>query len=191
MTRSEIIATLAILIGCAAPLTACHAQATAPHPMARALKIETTTSKPSRVKGGDWDDKMQRITLRLKFTNIDTRQVLNGLSASVYLFGESASERGVIKLLAKESAVVDLAPRQTIEHTCAELVTRYDKTGIAFGYSYDGWAVVVKDSSGSIVSCKATSPTNEKSPEKLLELTEGKTYGRDLKPKAIIERLVR
>jgi len=151
-------------------------------PFDRGVKIEVSSSKPSGLTGDDYDNKFQKIVLRVKFTGLDPRQTFEGYTASISAFGESTLERGVRMVLMHESIPVSVAPMKTQEHECAQVKTRFDKTDAKFGYFYDGWIVVVKDKAGKVVHIKSTSPTFEKLPEKAAKLTKGQCYDRSLEP---------
>lgn len=149
-------------------------------PFERGVKIDVIASKPAAVKGGDWDDKMQKIVLRLKFSNIDTRQSYANHTATVSALGQSARDRSVIKVLMQEDVPLTLDPRKSVEHECKAVTTRFDRTDAVFGFSYDGWIVVIKDGSGNIVHVKSTSPTLEKMKDKVGTLAKDKCYDKKL-----------
>jgi hypothetical protein len=149
-------------------------------PFERGVKIDVIASKPAAVKGGDWDDKMQKIILKLKFSNLDTRQSYAGHTATVSALGQSARDRTVTKVLLQEDIPLTLDPRKVVEHECKAVTTRFDRTDAVFGYSYDGWIVVIKDSSGNIVHVKSTSPTFEKMKDKVGTLAKDKCYDKKL-----------
>lgn len=151
-------------------------------PFEKAVRIDVIPSKPAAVKGGDWDDKMQKIVLRLKFTNSDTRQSFEGYSATVSALCQSVLDRQARKVLMQDQVALSLPPRQMLEHECPEVVTRFDKTGLKFGYYYDGWIVVVKDASGKVVHVKSTSPAYEKLPEKAAKVAKNLCYNGKLDP---------
>jgi hypothetical protein len=83
-------------------------------------------------------------------------------------------------MLQEQIPLAQLAPRQVVEHQTKQVSTRFDKTGAIFGYSYDGWVIVVKDSSGKIIHAKSTSPTLEKVADKVDKLTQGMCFDKNL-----------
>ncbi|WP_009962947.1 hypothetical protein [Verrucomicrobium spinosum] len=149
-------------------------------PFDRGVKIEVVASKPAPIRGGDWDDKTQKITLRLKFTNVDTRQSYEGHTAVVSALGQSAADRDVRIVFLQEKVDLPLTPLKSCEHTCKEIVTKFDKTGAKFGYAYEGWVILVKDAAGKVVYTKSTSPSLEKMPEKVEQLVAGTCFDRNL-----------
>lgn len=144
------------------------------------MKIEVVASKPAPIRGGDWDDKTQKITLRLKFTNVNNRQSYEGHTAVVSAIGQSAADRDVRIIFLQEKVNLPLAPLKSCEHTCKEIVTKFDKTDAKFGYSYDGWVILVKDAAGKVVHVKSTSPSLEKMPDKVEKLAVGTWFDRNL-----------
>lgn len=151
-------------------------------PFGESVQTSVVVSKPSKIKGGDWDDKMQKIVLTVKFANEDLRQSYEGYKATISLMGESALDSKVKKVLLQESVPVSLESGKTQEHVCGELTTRYDKTDAKFGFSYDCWIIVVKDKEGKIVQMKSSSMSLEKYTEPAAKLELGKTYSPKLQP---------
>jgi hypothetical protein len=150
-------------------------------PFDKGVRIDVVAAKPAKVGGGDFDDKTQNIALKLKFTNIDTRQGYDGCKATVSVLGQSTIDRNVrMVMMQEEVPLAQLAPRQAVEHTTKTVSTKFDKTGAIFGFTYDGWMIVVKDATGKIVQVKSTAPTLEKAPEKVEKLTEGTCFGKNL-----------
>lgn len=165
--------------------TLASAQQAAPAtPFDKGVKINVVASKPARIKGGDWDDKMQKIVLSLKFVNTDLKQTYEGYTATISVLGQCARDSKVKKVLQQEKAVLSLAPRKTQEHVCEEVTTRFDKTESKFGYFYDGWIIVVKDPADKIVQVKSTSAPLEKLTELAAKIKSRGCYNNKLKPVA-------
>lgn len=159
-------------------------QAAPATPFDKGVKINVVASKPARIKGGDWDDKMQKIVLSLKFNNTDLKQTYEGYTATISVLGQSANDSKVKKVLLQEQATLSLAPRKTQDHVCEEVTTRFDKTESKFGYFYDGWIIVVKDAAGKIVQVKSTSAPMEKLTELAAKIQVRGCYNNKLKPVA-------
>ena len=154
--------------------------ATPGNPHAKFLKsvqMDITAIKPAEIKGGDYDDKQQKIGVRVKFTNNDYAQSFEGYTATISAIGESVNERRLKKVLMQENVPITIAPRKTMEHKCPEVITRFDKTGLAFGYFYDGWVATIKDASGKVIYAKTSRYTAwEKTPDKVGAIAGGKCY---------------
>lgn len=181
-----------VLIGLIGPITALQAPAQsalaassgsrAATPFARGVLMNVIVSKPSAIKGGDWDDKTQRLVVRLKFTNQDIHETYEGYTATISVLGQSTIDGKVKKVLLQDAVKLSLTPRQVQEHMCKEVTTKYDKTGVKFGYFYDGWIVVIKDAAGKVVQVKSTVPNYEKLPEPASLLADSKCYNGKLQP---------
>jgi hypothetical protein len=182
MQTPTLCLTLTAVLIAASSLCASAQPAPASATFARAVAISVIPSKPAGVKGGDWDDKMQKIGVRLKFANTDIRQTYEGFTATISVFGQSVLDGKVKKVLLQEQVPVALPPRKTQEHECKEITTRFDKTGARFGYFYDGWIVVVKDAEGKVVHVKSTSPSMEKMTERVDKLSINGCYNNKLEP---------
>ena len=146
------------------------------------IGVEAIRAKQTRVGGGDFDDKNERITFTVKLTNPDAKIPLNDLKAEFYVFTQDIVDRKVYRLLGKDESPFSLPPRGMHTFTTAEVSTMYDTTDARFGSRYDGWAIVIRDAAGKIVYKKATTPNWANGAEKLNQLTQGSAFDRDLKP---------
>jgi hypothetical protein len=149
---------------------------------AQKLVVEPIRAKRTRIAGGDFDDKNERITFNVKLTNPDAKIPLNDLKAEFYVFAQDIVDRKVFRLLGKDESPFSLPARGTHAFTTAEVTTFYDTTDARFGYRYEGWAIVIRDSAGKILFKKATTPNWANGAEQLSQLAPGNTFDRDLKP---------
>lgn len=152
-------------------------------PFAKGVKPEVQIARPSRVKGGDFDDKTVVVTPKIKLTNTTNQQAYMGYKAVYYLIFESAAQRGVYKVVQKHDFDITLPPKQFMESEGAAVTSQYDTTGATFGYKYDGWALQITDPKGEIVLTKSTSPTLEKKAAELTKILQvEQCYDRQWKP---------
>jgi hypothetical protein len=187
---TSLVLVVALLTSLALPSTYAQAPAAAPPAVPPAqftlaiqkLGVEAIRAKQTRIAGGDYDDKNERITFNVKLTNPDIKIPLNDLKAEFYVFAQEIVDRRVFRLLGKDESPFSLPPRGTHTFTTAEVVTMYDTTDARFGYRYSGWALVIRDSAGKIVFKKATTPNWASGAEQLSLLTPGNAFDRDLKP---------
>lgn len=142
------------------------------------LVAEVVRNKRSRIEGGDWDDKRERIEMKVKVTNTDPKMTADKLKGEIYVFGESILDRTAVKLLTSQNFDFSLPVRGTHEFTTDEVVTMYDTTGARFGHKYEGWVLRLRDGSGNLVLIKASSPGLQRLVEKASSLTKDKTYDR-------------
>jgi hypothetical protein len=137
---------------------------------AERIMLEVVRKKLTRIEGGDWDDKKDRISLRVKFSNSDSKLSFDGYKAEIYTFGQSILDPRMTKLLGKQTFTFSLPPFGKHEVSTDECVTAYDTTDARFGHQYQGWIVRIKDKAGNLVIEKATNSTLAKSAEKLTNL---------------------
>jgi hypothetical protein len=152
-------------------------------PFAKGVKPEVQIARPSRVKGGDFDDKTQIVTPKIKLTNTTTQQGYLGYKATFWMFNEHTRERGTYQVALVHNFDITLPPRQMMESEGASLTQQFDDTGYKFGFKYDGWVLQVKDAKGEIVLTKSTLPSLEKKAAELATLLKvEQCYDRQWKP---------
>jgi len=143
------IATLALT-------TACCFVSAAPEDKP-SLTCSADRSRSVRIKGGDWDDKTEKIQFDLSIRNNSMSKPTGQLSATFFVIGEDAGERNKFKLLQKENIDFSLEGRGTHETTTPEIKLKWDNTGAIFGEKYRGWVLQVRNDAGEIVSETASS----------------------------------
>jgi hypothetical protein len=137
---------------------------------AERITLEVVRRKLTRIEGGDWDDKKDRISLKVKFANLDSKLSFNEFKAEVYTFAQSILDPRMTKLVGSQTFTFSLPPFGKHEINTDECVTAYDTTNARFGHQYQGWIVRIRDASGNLMIEKATNPTLAKSAEKLVNL---------------------
>ena len=142
------------------------------------LTVDVIPSVKTKIEGGDYDDKMDRIKLKVKLTNRHTTIAAEKFKGEVYVFGESILDRNNVKVLDSASFDFSLRPLAIHEMGTEEVTTGYDNTGVRHGYKYLGWLVRVKDGSGESVLSKSNLPELAKKTEKAAGLAKGNTYDR-------------
>jgi hypothetical protein len=155
----------------------------APAPAAnidKLIHVEIQRSSDRNIEGGDYDDKIDRITLRVNLTNTSPTVPTDKLSGKIYVFAESILSRGLHKLLAAESFDFSLAPREKHVFETQEAQSGFDTTGARWGYKYSGWILALYNGDGKLVLVKSTSPTWQKNADQLSGLAPQKVYNRDL-----------
>lgn len=148
---------------------------------ANEVKVDVAIGRPSKIKGGDFDDKMQVIEPRVKMTNTSLKQAYEGYKAAFLLIGESAVDIKVIQVLQREEFPLSIPARLFVENKLPSVTTQYDTTGAKFGFKYEGWVVQVTGPNGEVVYTKSTFPSIEKLPEQVQQLKAGMCYDRKLK----------
>lgn len=148
----------------------------------RAVVIEPMRNRSLKTTGGDWDDKRDVVSFRVKFTNTDLRKSFDGHEGELFVFAESILDRRAFKLIIKEKFSVAVPSRGAFEFASTEAVTQWDNTGVRFGARYDSWALIVKDHAGVVVARKASIPAWLPVLEKMSDLQVSHFYDRTLKP---------
>ena len=121
------------------------------------LTCTADRSRSLRIKGGDWDDKTEKIQFDLSIRNNSMSKPTGELSAVFFVIGEDAGERNKFKLLQKEEINFSLEARGEHEATTEEITLKWDNTDAIFGEKYRGWVLQVRDDAGEIVSEAASS----------------------------------
>lgn len=115
------------------------------------LECLLTKSKKTRIEGGDYDDKTQRVAFDINVINKSMSASTGPLHAVFYSFGESVHDRKAFKLLQKDVFDFDLAPRDSANHTTPTIELKFDTTNASFGEKYRGWVLLVTDEEGKTV----------------------------------------
>ncbi len=121
------------------------------------LTCKADRSRSLRTKGGDWDDKTEKIQFDLSIRNNSMSKPTGDLSATFFVIGEDAGERKKYKLLQKEEIDFSLEARGTHTATTPELKLKWDNTDAIFGEKYRGWVMLVKNDTGEVISEAASS----------------------------------
>lgn len=116
------------------------------------LTCTADRSRSVRIKGGDWDDKTEKIQFDLSIRNNSMSKPTGDLSATFFVVGEDAGERNKFKLLQKEEMGFSLEARGEHEATTPEITLKWDNTDAIFGEKYRGWVLQVRNDTGEIVS---------------------------------------
>lgn len=142
------------------------------------IAVEVVRQKRSRIEGGDFDDKKDRIALKVKLSNTDTAMSGENLKGEICVLGESILDRNAVKMLAKQEFTFSLPPRGAHELLTDEVETAYDTTGARFGHRYEGWVLRVRDSAGNVIMEKSNSPSLIKIAAKISEVAVNGEFDR-------------
>ena len=176
----NLVLLLALAFGLVAPLPAA-AQFAAASTFEQRVTVEAVRNRVSRTQGGDFDDKLERISFTVKFKNSDLKQSFDGCKAELFVFAQSIVDRKAYQLLGVDRADFSLAARGNYDLVSNEVTTRYDTTGAIFGAKYEAWVLVVRDGTGKVLTKKSSSPQWVSIAEKMGTLTVGQFYTRELK----------
>lgn len=171
----------------AAPMVAGAANAPVSAPLktkvdfASRIAVSVDRAKKTRVEGGDWDDKRDRITVTIKLANADPNRPFPGLNLEFYLFGQSVVNQKGLKLLQKFEKSFAIEPLQEIKFVTPEVTVEWDDTNAIFGSKYKGWYLFVRGANGEVLAEKNTTAFLDNS-SVISKATVGNFYNRKLEP---------
>lgn len=148
------------------------------------VSVDVRRNKDTRVGGGDYDDKTEKLTFRIKMRNGSTRVAFDNLKVEFFLFGINQEDRKSLKLMQRSSQTISLAPLKEVEYTTPEVVSMWDNTDAVFGEKYKGWCMLVYSPAGELIAEKTVSAFL-KNTERLSTLTEGQYYDEKLNPTSV------
>ncbi len=140
------------------------------------VTVEPVRKRINRIKGGDWDDKLDRISFDVKFTNGDPTLSFENCKAQLFIFAQSVMDRKAYQLLGSDTASFSLPPRGTFTFETKEVSTRYDTTNAKFGAKYDSYILLVHDSAGKLLLKKSSNPQWLPNAEKIAGLKINSFY---------------
>jgi hypothetical protein len=147
--------------------------------LASKVVVEVVRNRRSRVQGGDFDDKTEKVEMKVKLSNPDLYISADKWKGEIQVFAESILDRSVVKLIITQQFDISIPARGNHEFITDEAATMYDTTGARFGFKYDGWVLKVKDSGGKVLITKTSSPSLLTGMEKAASLEKDKTYDRN------------
>lgn len=145
------------------------------------VQVDAQRSRKTRITGGDFDDKTDRITFTVKLTNADTKAAFNDCNGEFYVWAQGIVDRRAYRLLSVDKFTFSLPPRGTHSLESTEGTTMFDTTGVRFGARYDSWVLVVRDSADEVIFKKSTSPPWLLVADKMGALNANAYYDRNLK----------
>lgn len=135
-------------------------------------KLQTTMNP-------DYYSKTDNFSLKVKFTNSDSRNAVEGLKGEIYIFGESLKDPELLSVLAVEEFTFALPVRGLFEKKTKDVKTTYYNSGsYRSGIKFGVWFLRVRSSAGDTVMFKTSSTTLQKLADKVTGLKEGSTYSR-------------
>lgn len=143
------------------------------------VSVDVSRKKDTRTAGGDFDDKTEKLSFRIRMRNGSTRLVFQDLKVEFFLFGISQEDRKSLKLMQRNVQTVTLEPLKEFEYTTPEVVSMWDNTAAVFGERYKGWCMLVYAPNGELLLEKSVSAF-VKNTDRLPGLKEGSYYDKEL-----------
>ncbi len=178
LTNTTRLAVLTLLIG-SLPLAAI---AVFGPDFERNVEADVIRAKRTRTEGGDFDDKLERISMRVKLTNSDVDNAYKDYKGRILVFSESQRSRGIFKVVIKQEFPISVEPRSEFEFQTKEIVEGWDNTNAVWGYRYRGWVLDIRSPEGETVLVKSSSPRYEKALAEVDKVSEGSHLNRSMKP---------
>jgi len=145
------------------------------------ITVSVIRGKSTRIEGGDFDDKRDRITFTIKLRNSDPNRSFPGLRVEFFLFGQNLLNPKALELLQKFETAVSLDPLQEFQTITPEVENQWDDTGAIFGSKYKGWYLLVFGPNGELLFEKRTTSFLDNL-EGLSNVQVGGLYNRKLEP---------
>jgi len=145
----------------------------------REIQLKVAKSKRTKVAGGDYDDKLERISLNIRIKNRSLRDAKEGLTARYWIIGESMVHRSALEVLDSGEMKVDLGSefgKREFKKETNETVVQWDDTNLVHGAKYDGWIFVLLDADGKVIKSDASKNTFRKLIPKADFLKKGNFY---------------
>jgi hypothetical protein len=149
------------------------------------VEIGASRTRFTKVAGGDWDDRLQKVQIEVIAKNLDFNHPANGLKLHYWVLAESLVDRKTLKVI--DNGVVDVnltsdASGREMRQKGEMVTLQWDDTGAIFGERYKGWVIVLVNDKQEVVAVKANVPSWQQNFQRAFELRTGAWCGLDLKP---------
>ena len=184
MTRESAAKGLWVLLAVAGFYSQAHAgMAKAKNPPK--VAIDANRSRSTKIAGGDWDDKLQKVQLEISVKNLDLNKSVEGLTLYYWTLAQSLVDKKAYLVIDAGTFDVNLngsTEGREIHHQCEEITLKWDDTYAVFGQRYKGYVIVLVNAQKEVVAVKANLPTWQTAFERAFELEKKSWCGMDLKP---------
>ena len=148
------------------------------------VTVDVARMKLTRTGGGDYDDKTEKLTFKVKMRNGSTRITFTDLKVEFFLFGICQEDRKSLKLMQRTEQRVTLQPLKEFVYDTPEVVSMWDNTDAVFGDKYKGWCMLIYSPTGELLAEKTVSAFL-KNTDRLPGLTQGQYYDNELNPTVV------
>jgi hypothetical protein len=149
------------------------------------VEISANRMRMTRVAGGDFDDRLQKVQIEVVARNLDYNRPANGLTLHYWVLAESLVDHKEILVIDRGAVPVDLTstPEGREIRKKGELVAlKWDDTGAIFGQRYRGWILILVNARNEVVAVKSNQPNWQSAFQRAMDLKKGSWCGLDLKP---------
>lgn len=135
---------------------------------------------------GEIDDREQRFIPSVRLTNKELTKPLSDVRATLVIVAESVTSSNVVKVLSVQDFQFGNLPyREPVEREGRLFQTTYDDQNYAkWGYKYDGYVLVLRNSADEITHVKASKPSWEDNLKNVLSAKAGSLYSDDFEHRA-------
>lgn len=148
------------------------------------VTIDVARNKMTRIGGGDYDDKTEKLVFKIKMRNGSTRVNFDNLKVEFFLFGICQEDRKSLKLMQRTTQNVSLPALKEFTYETPEVVSMWDNTDAVFGDKYKGWCMLIYAPTGELLAEKTVSAF-VRNLNRLPTLTQGQYYDNDLNPTVV------
>jgi len=149
------------------------------------VEISANRMRYTRVAGGDFDDREQKVQIEIVAKNLDFNRPVNGLTLHYWVVAESLVDHKAMLVIDRGSVPINLTsePGGREIRQKGELVTlRWDDTGAIFGQRYRGWILILLNAQDEVVAVKSNQPNWQMDFQRAMDLKKGSWCDRNLKP---------
>lgn len=151
------------------------------------ILVDGARSRNTKVAGGDWDDRLQKVHFSAVVRNLELNKPAEGLKLQWWALAESLKDRKRLLVIDSGSADVNLTNKpdgREMRSEGREVTLKWDDTGAIFGERYKGFIVIVTNADGELVAAKTSFPNWDRALPKALAMKTGSWVDRDLNPSA-------
>ena len=118
--------------------------------------------------------------------NNDFNTTYRDVQGVLIAIGESVIKSGEMRILSRDEFTITLPYQETVRWKGATFTNRYDEyagNGVAFGYKYDDYLVILYDENGKFTHVRSKSKRNVDNAERILKARMKTSYDDDFEKK--------
>jgi hypothetical protein len=180
MRRSIFPGLLLLILSATLSLAAMTVAKNPPRVELNAIQVRNT-----RIAGGDWDDRTEKIQLEITATNLDLNHPAEGLVLHYWILSESQVDHRTLKVVDAGQFDVNLTAKpegRQLRQQTPLIQEMWDNTDAVFGARYKGWLLVLTNANNELVAVKSCQPAWQSHVEEFFALKKGAWCDRNMKP---------
>lgn len=149
------------------------------------VEVNASRLKNTRIKGGDWDDRLEKVQLEMTARNLDLNRPAGDLRLHYWILAESQIDTDKLQVI--DAGKLDLtltsdSVGRQYSHVTSPVTLRWDNTNAVFGERYKGWIVALTNPQDELIQVKSSLPAWQARIARLFTLGKGTWCTRDLTP---------